>query len=524
MSDTKVDINQALLRIYAYYRTLLGCILLLAFYSGVAPYTFGQENPDVFVKTAIVYTIVNIFILIALWLGRFKAKTERIFGILLMDISAIILAVHASGGMGNGLVFLLLVCVATGGILLRPQLSIVIASVASLSLIAETLYNINSGVSDPRTLFSAGSLGIILFATALSFNYLNQRLRQSAAETAIQTEHARHLEKIAQLIVERMQTGVVVCGPDGNVEVINQSARKFLNWHNQKHNNLEEIPPLAYQLNRWMANPKYRPSSEDFNENIRLSFSRLDPESHSQTVIFIEDNRALTQRAQQLKQASLGRLTASIAHEVRNPLGAISHAGQLLSESSSLDSADRRLTEIIDTHAKRVNQIIENVMQISRGKTAQPEPITLNEWLPHYLSEYKNQSDINADIELELLSKNIQARFDISQLRQILNNLCDNGLRHGHKATGEYRLLLRAGIDSNTSLPFLEVIDFGEGIPADKQATIFEPFFTTEATGSGLGLYLSKALSEANHANLEYKPASGLSCFRLSFAHPNRIY
>ncbi|GAA5317381.1 MAG: hypothetical protein AseanaTS_25860 [Candidatus Pelagadaptatus aseana] len=134
MSDPKVDINQALLRIYAYYRTLLGCILLLAFYSGVAPYTFGQNDPDIFVKTAIVYTIINLFILVALWLGRFKSRTDRIFAMLLFDIGAIILAVHASGGMGNGLVFLLLVCVATGGILLPPQLSVVVASLASLRL------------------------------------------------------------------------------------------------------------------------------------------------------------------------------------------------------------------------------------------------------------------------------------------------------------------------------------------------------------------------------------------------------
>ncbi|GAA5317382.1 MAG: hypothetical protein AseanaTS_25870 [Candidatus Pelagadaptatus aseana] len=363
-----------------------------------------------------------------------------------------------------------------------------------------------------------------MFATALSFNYLNQRLRQSAAETEVQTKHARHLEKIAQLIVERMQTGVVVCGPEGNIEVINQSAQKFLNWHNQGQKNLEEIPPLAYQHTRWLANPKYRPSSEDFNKDIRLSFSRLDPNSNAQTVIFMEDNRALTQQAQQLKQASLGRLTASIAHEIRNPLGAISHAGQLLSESESLEPADRRLTEIIDTHSKRVNQIIENVMQISRGTPAQPEIIILNEWLPNFLTDYQNGCEFKAQIDLQLLDGNIQARFDTSQLSQILNNLCDNGLRHGHKTTGEYRLLIRTGIDSHTSLPYLEVIDDGEGVPGDKQATVFEPFFTTEATGSGLGLYLSKALSEANHANLEYKPSSGLSCFRLSFAHPNRIY
>lgn len=524
MQSHSTDINHSLLRIYSYYRAALGSILLLIYYSGIAPYTLGHENRELFIITASAFTLLNVLALFALWLGRFAAKTERIFAILLIDIVAITLIIHSSGGMGNGLSFLLLICIATGGILLSRQLSFVVAALASLILIAETVYNINLGISENRTLFSAGSLGTIMFIAAFSFSYLSMRLRQSSREAATQAAHARHLERIAQSIVERMQTGVVVCAANGDVEVINKSAKNFLNWHGQSNRNIGDVPPLHYQLQSWKHDPAFRPSSEDLDDNVRMSFSKLDPDSDAQTVIFLEDNKSLTREAQQLKQASLGRLTASIAHEIRNPLGAISHAGQLLSESPSLDPADKRLTEIIETHSKRVNQIIENIMQISRGSTPQPETVNLNDWLPQFVEDYKRHCEPNADIELQIVQNETLIRMDLSQLHQVLRNLCDNGLRHGHKITQRQHLKIRANVDRHSSLPYIEVLDDGEGIAEDKLTSVFEPFFTTEASGSGLGLYLSKALCEANHASLEYKPNSGLSCFKLTFAHPNRMY
>ncbi|MEC8427256.1 MAG: histidine kinase, partial [Pseudomonadota bacterium] len=221
MQRQSTDINHSLLRIYSYYRTALGSILLLIHYSGVAPYALGHKYMSLFVTTSAAYTLLNILALFALWLGRFEPRAERIFGILLIDIVAITLIIHSSGGMGNGLSFLLLICVATGGILLSRQLSFVIAAIASLILIAQTAYNINLGLGENRTLFSAGSLGVVMFVAAFSFSHLSMRLRQSSMEAAIQAAHARHLERIAQSIVERMQTGVVVCAANGDVEVIN---------------------------------------------------------------------------------------------------------------------------------------------------------------------------------------------------------------------------------------------------------------------------------------------------------------
>jgi two-component system sensor histidine kinase PilS (NtrC family) len=255
-----------------------------------------------------------------------------------------------------------------------------------------------------------------------------------------------------------------------------------------------------------------------------VNFARLDPGHESHTLIFLEDNRAINQQAQQLKLASLGRLTASIAHEIRNPLGAISHASQLLSEDSALPPSDRRLVEIINSHTKRVNQIIENILQLSRRRVSNPETIRLDEWLPKFTNDYIASKGPNNKPIIDCLAGDaIDAKFDLGQLQQVLTNLCDNGLRYSHPPANCAHLVLEAGIDSATQQPYIKVIDFGDGISKENLQHLFEPFFTTESTGSGLGLYICKELCESNQALISYSHThEGLSCFHIQLAHPDK--
>ena len=252
-------------------------------------------------------------------------------------------------------------------------------------------------------------------------------------------------------------------------------------------------------------------------------FAHLGKDNDSGTLIFLEDMAAVAQQAQQLKLASLGRLTASIAHEIRNPLGAISHAGQLLAESSHLDKSEARLTEIIQDHSQRVNTIIENVMQLNRRDRSNPEEIELNQWLASFVDDFcLNEAILHSQIHHTPIDDINIIRFDDSQLQQILINLCQNGLRHGDQDSRP-QLWLQCGIIKESNTPYLEVIDNGKGIDATLAEHIFEPFFTTAANGSGLGLYISRELCESNQAHLNYisSPDSG-SCFRITFADPRR--
>ena len=158
----------------------------------------------------------------------------------------------------------------------------------------------------------------------------------------------------------------------------------------------------------------------------------------------------MSREAQQLQLAALGRLTASIAHEIRNPLGAISHAGQLLAESPNMDDADLRLTQIISDHSKRVNTIIENVMQLGRGNQSYPQLVELNGYLESFINDFIT-SDLaqKNDFLVELENDDIQIRFDPSHLQQILTNLCENGLRHtevNSQSTEKYKIEFHAAI------------------------------------------------------------------------------
>ncbi|WP_347331157.1 sensor histidine kinase [Marinimicrobium locisalis] len=521
--------NYDLLRVYTYYRTLLGSLLLLMFQGDVAPNILGNDHPDIFLYTSIVYTGLNIVTLGLLWRVKFLPSDRQSFVLLVIDMAAIALMMFASGGALSGLGYLLLVVVAAGGMLLPTQLAILLAALASITVIGESVARLWLLSIDNRTLFSAGTLGALLFITALTFQYLARKIRTSTQEALAQARQAEHLQRLAQLIVERMRTGIIVLNREQNVELLNHSASALLGIRSPEKRplRLEDLPALKTQFERWRADARTSSviTMEDAaNSEVKINFAALNPDDNTEeTLVFVEDHRLITQQAQQLKLASLGRLTASIAHEVRNPLGAISHASQLLGESDQLLDGDRRLLQIIDSHSKRVNQIIENVLQLSRRRNAQPERLALEEWLPEFINEYRLTQSEPCELPLELSEPNIVTKFDKGQLQQVLTNLCDNGLRYSKAVTGQPKVKLEAGIDHRKEQPYIRVIDWGQGIAKEKQKHIFEPFFTTENTGSGLGLYICKELCEANQALIHYQRTDkGLSCFHIQLAHPER--
>lgn len=254
-------------------------------------------------------------------------------------------------------------------------------------------------------------------------------------------------------------------------------------------------------------------------------FAQLSQEENPATLIFLEDASAMSREAQQLQLAALGRLTASIAHEIRNPLGAISHAGQLLAESYNMDDADLRLTQIIADHSKRVNTIIENVMQLGRGNQSYPQVVDLNIYLETFIADFIAGSNTQRDdFLIESAEDEIQIRFDPGHLQQILTNLCENALRHTNDDSNyEYKIEFHAGISKNNNRPYLDITDHGTGIDDETAAHIFEPFYTTAETGTGLGLYISRELAECNQAHLTLLEHMGYgSCFRLTFSDPRR--
>ena len=521
------DHNYTLLRIYAYYRTILSSLFLLMFAGGFAGQILGTYNPALFLYTAMGYTFVCVLTLAGLWRTRFSPRREQLFTLLFLDTVALVVLMHASGGTSSGLGFLLLVTVASASIFLDRQLALLLAAISSLLIISETLYTARQIGANSQDLFVAGMLGGLLFVTALLFRVLTGRLQASQRETAFQAHQAAQLARLAKQTVERMNTGIIAINGQHEIQLMNRAARRLLGIPFAEQPS-KLLPAIRARLEHWKASPHSRTplvQVSDEGQQARINFAQLSEASHSDILIFLEDTRQLSQQAQQLKLASLGRLTASIAHEVRNPLGAISHASQLLAESGTLDPADVRLTEIIATHSLRVNQIIENVLQLSSRKLTEADTLDLQLWLPNFVQEYQRGHPLSPQIEVELVDDTLLAKADASQLQQILINLCDNGLRYSLKHAGSAQLTLLAGRDAQNGLAYIDVIDAGPGLSEEQLNQAFEPFYTSEAAGSGLGLYICKELCEANEASLAFKRTdTGESCFRITLAHQYRVF
>jgi two-component system sensor histidine kinase PilS (NtrC family) len=325
-----------------------------------------------------------------------------------------------------------------------------------------------------------------------------------------------------------MRTGILVLDPQNHILLANNGAQNLLGKDELAGQMLDsQCPELLKSLQHWLANPTLRPQSIRAFANgptLQPSFVHLQRGNQQNILVFLEDISQIAQQAQQLKLAALGRLTAGIAHEIRNPLGAISHAAQLLQESEELQGPDRRLAQIVQDHSRRMNLVIENVLQLSRRRQSDPQLLDLKYWLTRFASEFRSSSGADQTLHLATLGSTLQTRMDPHQLTQVLTNLVQNGLRYSAKKNAQGQVWLKLFRDPESDLPVLEVEDDGEGVPAEQLHNIFEPFFTTESKGTGLGLYISRELCESNQARLDYKPREqGGSCFRITFAHPRKL-
>lgn len=354
--------------------------------------------------------------------------------------------------------------------------------------------------------------------------------RQEQTETLAEerAETVANLEELNALILQRMRTGILVVDSRQAILLANQAALGLLRQDDVQGASLgRHSPMLMHCMKQWRLNPSLRPPTLKVvpdGPTVQPSFISLNREDDQHVLIFLEDISQIAQQAQQMKLAGLGRLTAGIAHEIRNPLGAISHAAQLLQESEELDAPDRRLTQIIQDQSKRMNLVIENVLQLSRRRQAEPQQLDLKEWLQRFVDEYPGRLRNDSELHLQLGAGDIQTRMDPHQLNQVLSNLVQNGLRYSAQAHGRGQVWLSLARDPESDLPVLEVIDDGPGVPADKLNNLFEPFFTTESKGTGLGLYLSRELCESNQARIDYRNREeGGGCFRITFAHPRKL-
>lgn len=521
--------SYGLLRVYGYYRATLALLLLLMYFLLRRSESAATLQQELYLYTSISYALLTIAHLVFVLQRPFVPRPRHIFAMLLVDIASQVLITHASGGINGGFAVLLMVTTGAAAVFVPGQIATLVAAITSLAVLSEALWVVLRHNAPVGEVFSAGVLGVLLFTSSLLVQRLAIRLQRSQALASLRTREVAELQQLNQLIVQRMQTGILLVDTNNRIRIANHAAARLLGTGERELTDHDAFLPAAIStaLDTWRRNPSRLLAPFKLREDgpqVQLSFARLEAGTGDATLVFAEDFTRIAQQAQQLKLASLGRLTASIAHEIRNPLGSISHAAQLLRESSDLPADDHRLVEIVIGNAERTNDVIESVLTLSRGQQPRPERVLLSEWLERFAAELRQRTH-DARIELELGEDvtQLEANLDPTHLRQILQNLAENGLRYSLRATGEPSLVMRLDIDGQTALPILDVRDKGPGVPPQDIDRIFEPFFTTEPTGTGLGLYLSRELCEASQIRLEYRAEPGEGgCFRLCFPHPER--
>lgn len=522
------------LRLVNIFRTLVSVFLLAMFLVSDDPRIIGAVQPDLFFATALAYFVfgaMNDFAVTQRWPTLAAQSLAQI----LVDIVAIMLLAHASGGLESGLGNLLIVSVGAISLIWSRRRAVLFGALAAIGVLIEQYYGVLKGTATIADSTPAGVLGGILLFVSYAAHPLTRRIQESEALARQRGIDLANLSQLNDYIIQNLRESIVVVDGQDRIRLMNEAAAKYLGTErNRRGTPLAEVAPrLMESVRAWRSGSGYdnqAPASlvsADGATLIHPYFAPIGKDEQGALLIFLEDASALAEKVQQSKLAALGRLSASIAHEIRNPVGAMSHAGQLLAESPTLGEDERKLTAIIENHGRRVSSIIDNVLQLSRRDTTQPERIDLAEWVEHFLTEFSATRQIPEDTIVALAtSATVEVRMDPSHLHQVVWNLCENALRYADPETSHSPIELVSGRRLANDRPFLEIRDRGPGIPVDIRDRIFEPFFrgkASEKMGTGLGLFICRELCECNRAALVYEPREGGgSIFRIIFADPLR--
>jgi two-component system sensor histidine kinase PilS (NtrC family) len=511
------------------YRLSIPSLLLALALLSSRPTMLGAAFPTQFYLALIAWFATGV-VCIGLLKTRWPTLQQQAYIHVAFDVVAVTALLLTSAGAASGAGLLLIMPIAAVSLLLPSRTATTVAAIAALFVLLQQIALWWSGLADASELTQAGLLGGVILVAALLVTPLARRLRESEALVRQRNLDLANLAELSQYIVERLRESLVVVDEQDRIRLINESARQILGSEVSANALLGEVSPrLLYLLTMWRQSESVTDTAggnllaADGLREVRPHFAPLGQGRPPPVLVFLEDLSALDDRIQQTRLAALGRLSASIAHEIRNPVGAISHAAQLLQEDPKLSDANRRLGEIVKSNAERVSTIIGNVQQLARRETTRPERMPLGEWLSDFIEEFIGTGGhAKGQLAAEMPEPDLEVRVDPSHLRQILWNLCENAFRYSVR-TPEDKVEVRVGRLAGSNRPFLEVLDRGPGIDPTMTDRIFEPFYTSRTSGTGLGLFIARELAQCNRALLVFEPrAGGGSVFRVVFADPLR--
>ena len=500
---------------FNYYRLSVAGLFLLAVLIYGDMLNLGGHAPRVFRVASGAYFGLSVAFQAAM------RKWPRFFNLQLTlhvvtDITLLVVMMYASGGFRSGIGVMLLISLAGAALVSRGALMLFYAALASIALLLEQSYWVLVHDSGTANYLQPGLLSIGYFATALITNQLAQRVIMNERVARQRGEDLANQLRINQLVIQDVQDGVLVVDSNGLVRQQNRAVSHLLGRPAPELDQIEAyLPEMAESLTHWADGGG--PDSvtlqvPDSGRLLRVRFVSAGVAGSRFSLVFLEDISRLQEQAQQMKLAALGRLTANIAHEIRNPLSAITHAGDLLGEDDRSENTGR-LVRIIRDNAERLDRMVRDVLELSRRGHARTELISLREFLSTFVDEITPKEGIDRRAIAIEVSSEPAIPFDPIHLNQVLWNLVRNAWRHCSKQDASIRIRVVAMGDRLE----LHIADDGPGVDKKLQLQLFEPFFTTYSSGTGLGLYIARELCASNGSQLDYIDRPGGATFRISW-------
>lgn len=447
-------------------------------------------------------------------------------------------ALHYLTGSSVNSQALLVLPVLMAGVLMPRIMALGTAAVATLNLLgAAALQGAQGQVQLTQLMTQAGLTGIGLFAIAILSNELATRLAREERSARGSLELARQQAELNRLVLEEMAEGVMVVDRRGRVRTANPAARRLLSAHGIASTapfQLRGVPawqPLVEAVEGAISRPLQAEGGQEirlrFDDQsqrelrLRVRFTRSPAPSQpapreDMCVMLLEDLRTVRARQRQDKLASMGRMSAGIAHEIRNPLAAIAQANALLAEDA-LQPGQQKLTQMIGSNVDRLKHIVDDILTVAPGLRPPAPAIDPIETVMAICNEWRSTHRIGGGEEGLLETDfsgcqpvpqqvTLRVRFEPEHLQRVLVNLLDNALRYNSGEPGAILLSLR-WVPSVTQegLLMLSVGNDGEPIQPDTERALFEPFFSTSSRGTGLGLYISRELCERHGASIDYR-------------------
>jgi two-component system sensor histidine kinase PilS (NtrC family) len=503
---------------FNYYRIGVALVLLVSVALVGENLILGSANPKLYIGAGMAYLASSLVFVAMIHARRLPFDIQLALQVA-ADVACIVVMLRASGGIQSGLGLLLLPALAAAGLISRGRLALFFASVASIAVLLEMAYAQLIEDRSASEFFQVGLICMGYFATAWLAHALAKRTVQSEQLARDRGIRLANMAQINQLVIQDMQDGVLVLDDHGGVLQRNSQAERLMGIAEGAPPDPdvgEVMPALGERLALWRENPDTRfellrvPRT---NRLVRTRFVPIREGAAGGAVLFLEDMSRIQSQAQQLKLAALGRLTANIAHEIRNPLSAINHATELLQEEEGLNATQERLLGIVRDNARRLERMVKDVLQLNRRDRANPEVFAPMAFLRTFIDEFSHGERVPPEAFGVEVRTTRTLCFDRGHLNQVLWNLCSNAWRHSSKASGSIQLVVSDGVTPNQVS--VDVIDDGPGIPAEARGQLFEPFFTTAKGGTGLGLYIAREICDANGASLDCLDGEGGAHFRL---------